>query len=264
MFTFTPLLLNDSHKSRRKIYIRLSPLYFIPPHLTVIIYMKKWNNEDELFNMMRTELFSAVIGDIMDQLGYLHQFVPPQIQPLHNSMIVAGRAMTVLEADTGQEIDSSLVNKPFGLMLEALDDLKKNEVYTCTGSSPTYALWGELMATRAKKLGSTGAVVDGYSRDTNGILSLDFPTFSYGRYSQDQAPRGKVVDFRVPVKMGGVLINPGDIVFGDLDGVCVIPREIEEEVIIKAWEKAHAERVVKTAIEGGLSACEAFARYNVM
>lgn len=226
--------------------------------------MKKWNSEDELFCIMRRELYSAVIGDIMDQHGYIHQFLSPQIQPLRDNMIVAGRALTVLEADTEQNIESWLLDKPFGLMLEALDDLKKNEVYTCTGASATYALWGELMATRAKKLGSAGAVVDGYSRDTNGILALDFPTFSYGRYSQDQAPRGKVIDFRVPIKLGEVLITPGDIIFGDLDGVCVIPRDIEEEIIIKALEKARDEKIVKKAIEGGMSACEAFAKYNVM
>jgi len=226
--------------------------------------MKKWNNDEELFQLMRKKLFSAVIGDIMDQLGYFNQFMPPQIQPLRNDMIVAGRALTVLEADTGQDIDSRLIDKPFGMMLEALDDLQKNEVYTCTGASPTYALWGELMATRAKKLGSAGAVVNGYSRDTNGILAIDFPTFSYGRYAQDQAPRGKVVDFRVPVKMDNVLINPGDIIFGDLDGVCVVPKEIEEEVIIKALEKASAEKTVQKAIEGGMSVIEAFAKYKVM
>jgi regulator of RNase E activity RraA len=226
--------------------------------------MKRWNNDDELFQLMRRELFSAVVGDIMDQLGYQHQFLPPQVQPLRVDMVVAGRAMPVLEADEGEEIAPHLVTKTFGLMLEALDDLKPNEVYTCTGASPTYALWGELMSTRAKKLGSAGAVVNGYSRDTKGILELDFPTFSYGRYAQDQAPRGKVVDFRVPVKMGEVLINPGDIIFGDLDGVCVVPREIEEEVMRRALEKASAEKTVQKAIEDGMSVVEAFARYKVM
>lgn len=226
--------------------------------------MKKWDNEDELFCLMKENLYSAVIGDIMDKYGYIHQFLSPQIQPLRANMMVAGRALTILEADTEQNIESSLRDKPFGLMLEALDDLKKNEVYICTGASPTYALWGELMATRAKKLGSAGAVVDGYSRDTNGILELDFPTFSYGRYSQDQEPRGKVIDFRVPIKLGKVLITPGDIIFGDLDGVCVIPKDIEKEIIIKALEKAREEKKVKRKLEEGMSACEAFAKYQVI
>lgn len=122
------------------------------------------NNEDELFNLIDSELYTAVIGDIMDKLGYFHQFLPPRIQPLHNDMIVSGRAMTVLETDVFEEITTgsanTLLSQPFGLMLEALDDLKKNEIYICTGASANYALWGELMSTRAIKLGAAGAVVN--------------------------------------------------------------------------------------------------------
>lgn len=217
---------------------------------------------------MKTHLFSAVIGDVMDKMGFLHQFLPPQIQPLRHDMLVAGRAMPVLEADVFNEISRSgnnpLMDKPFGLMLEALDDLKEGEIYICTGSSPSYALWGELMSTRAIKLGAAGAVVNGYSRDTNGILNLDFPTFSYGRYAQDQGPRGKVIDFRVEIELGGVRISPGDIVFGDIDGVCTIPMEIEKEVIEKALEKAMGEKLVKNAIENGMGAREAFDKFGIM
>src|SRR5215212_5898368 len=191
-----------------------------------------WQSDEELFAIARRELFTAVVGDVMDKLGLQRQFLFPQIQPLRDDMVVIGRAMTVLEADVfAENIDSSanpLMRKSFGLMLEALDDLKRNEVYICTGSSPKYALWGELMSTRAMHLGAVGAVVDGYSRDTNGILNLNFPTFSYGRYAQDQGPRGKVIDFRVPIEMNGVRILPGDIVFGDNDGVLIIPKAREE------------------------------------
>ena len=182
------------------------------------------STDSERFALMRRELFSAVIGDVMDKLGLLHQFLPPQIQPLRDDMVVVGRAMPVLEADVFDEVSESgsnpLLQQPFGLMLEALDDLKPQEVYICTGASPRYALWGELMSTRALKLGAVGAVMDGYSRDTPGILALDFPTFSYGRYAQDQGPRGKVIDFRCSIEMGGVRIRPGDLVFGILMG-CV-------------------------------------------
>ncbi|MDN5200291.1 RraA family protein [Fulvivirgaceae bacterium BMA10] len=223
-----------------------------------------WTNDDELFDLMKRELFSAVIGDIMDQLGYQHQFLPPEIQPLKDTMVLVGRAMPVLEADIDQGIPEALADKPFGLMLEALDDLKHNEVYICTGSSPTYALWGELMSTRAMQLGAVGAVVDGYSRDTTGILALGFPTFSYGRYAQDQGPRGKVIDFRVPIEIGNVKVEQGDIIFGDLDGVCIVPRSIEIEVIAKSLEKARGEKTVKTAIENGMSACAAFEKYGIM
>src|SRR5690606_29615740 len=136
---------------------------------------KFWNNDDELFSIIRKELFTAVVGDIMDKLGFCHQFLFPEIQPLCDEMFLVGRAMTVLEADAFEDISigssNPIMEKPFGLMLDALDDLKKNEIYICTGSSPTYALWGELMAMRAMKLGAVGAVLNGYSRDTRGILA---------------------------------------------------------------------------------------------
>jgi regulator of RNase E activity RraA len=228
-----------------------------------------WESDEELFTTARRELFTAVVGDIMDQMGYQRQFLQPAIQPLRDDMVVIGRAMTVLEADVvgGPEYRGKaggVMARSFGLMLEALDDLKANEVYVCTGASPTYALWGELMSTRARILGAAGAVVDGYSRDTEGILRMGFPTFSYGRYAQDQAPRGKVVDFRVTLEMGGVTIRDGDIIFGDIDGVCVVPRAIEEEVMRRALEKARGEKLVKKAIEGGMSARQAFDTFGIM
>lgn len=230
--------------------------------------MPAWNTDDDLFSLCRAELFTAVVGDIMDKMGLLHQFLPSRIQPLRENMVAVGRAMTVLEADVFCEHNSTgsnpVLKRPFGLMLEALDDLKKNEIYICTGASPTYALWGELMSTRAMKLGAAGAVVDGFSRDTTGILHMNFPTFSYGRYAQDQAPRGKVIDFRVPLAIGGVRVNSGDIVFGDIDGVCVVPREAEEEVIRRALEKARGEKLVKKAIEQGMSARDAFDKFGIM
>lgn len=227
----------------------------------------KWNNDQELFQMMREELYSAVIGDILDKLHRYHQFLPWRVQPLRDDMVVAGRAMTVLEADAFEELSSGqnpIMSKPFGLMLEALDDLKEDEVYICTGSSPSYALVGELMCTRMQILKSAGAVVNGFHRDTKGILELDFPCFSYGRYAQDQGPRGKVIDFRVPIEIEGVRINPGDIVFGDLDGVVIIPNEIEEEVITLAYEKAVGEKMVAEAIKGGMGAKESFDKHGIM
>lgn len=225
-----------------------------------------WKNDDELFDIVRNELYTAVVGDVMDKLGLLNQFLPPQIQPLQDDMFIIGRAMTVLEADVVSNSSSNnpVLNKPFGLMLEALDDLKKNEVYICTGSSPAYALWGELMATRAQILGAAGAVVDGYSRDTKGILELKFPSFSYGRYAQDQALRGKVIDFRVPIEIKGVKINSGDIIVGDIDGVCIVPREVEEKVFRLSIEKARGEKMVQKKILEGMSTKEAFDKYGIM
>jgi regulator of RNase E activity RraA len=226
------------------------------------------SSDDELFQSARSELFSAVIGDVMDKLGFQHQFLPPAIVPLERNMVVCGRAMTVLEADCFDEAivgsHNPISARAFGLMLEALDDLKTDEVYICTGASPCYALWGELMTVRAKKCGAAGAVVDGYSRDTRGVLGLGFPTFSHGSYAQDQGPRGKVLDFRIPIQLGQVRVSPGDIVFGDMDGVCVVPQTAEQEIMAAAFDKAHKEKVVRKALEDGLPAKDTFEKYGIL
>jgi regulator of RNase E activity RraA len=227
-----------------------------------------WKNDNELFKIAKKELFVALVGDILDQLGYQHQFLPPNLKPLNDDFVLIGRAMPVLEADVFEEVvkdtHNPLMKKPFGIMFEALDSLKQNEVYICTGSSPSYALWGGLMSTRAIKLGAAGAVLHGYSRDTNEILKLDFPTFSFGGYAQDQGPRGKVIDYRVPIKIEGIKINPGDIVYGDRDGVLIVPKEVEKEAFIGAIEKARGEELVKKALENGMSTVDAFNKFGIM
>lgn len=227
-----------------------------------------WKNDTELFALMRQQLFPAVVGDILDTMGFLKQFLAPQIRPLKSDMVVIGRAMPVLEANCFDAkvpgAPGPLSQKPFGLLFEALDDLRAHEVYVATGCAPQFALWGGLMTTRAMHLKAAGAVLDGYSRDTPEVLERGFPVFSFGGYAQDQGPRGKVVDWRVPVEINGVRIQPGDIVFGDLDGVLIIPRAAEEEAIRRALDKATTENRVREAIERGMSTVEAFRTFGVM
>ena len=230
--------------------------------------MANWKNDKELFAIAKEELFTALVGDVLDQMGYLHQFLPPQFSPLDEKMVVIGRAMTVLEADVyverSQNSVTPLMGKPFGLMFEAVDDLKEDEVYICTGASQNYALWGGLMSTRAIKLKAAGAVVSGYSRDSNEILRLKFPTFSYGAYAQDQGPRGKVIDYRCPIEIGGIPIEDGDLVYGDRDGVLIIPKLVVDEAFTLAIEKARGEKLVKKALEEGMSTVEAFDKFGIM
>jgi regulator of RNase E activity RraA len=227
-----------------------------------------WKDDEELFALMRSRLFPAVVGDILDTMGLLHQFLSPQIRPLRSDMVVIGRAMPVLETNcfAASEPDGPgpLSRRPFGLLFEALDDLRAHEVYVATGCAPEFALWGGLMTTRAQHLKAAGAVLDGYSRDTPEVLELGLPVFSYGGFAQDQGARGKVVDWRVPIEIHGVRVAPGDIVFGDLDGVLVIPRAAEEEAIRRALEKASTENKVRDAIRAGMSTVEAFRRFGVM
>lgn len=223
---------------------------------------------EAIVETIRTKLFTAVLGDVLDQMGYRKQFLPPEIGPLQQDMRIIGRAMPVLEADVFDEACETsrgpLGKKPFGVMMEALDDLKEGEIYIATGASFSYALWGELMSMRAQYLKAAGAIVNGFLRDGDGIIDIGFPAFSRGRYAQDQGPRGKVIDYRVPVEIGGVRIMPGDLVFGDKEGVLVIPKAAEEEAVARAVEKAATESDVAKAIKNGMPAKQAFDEFGVL
>lgn len=220
-----------------------------------------------LFSTIRAELFTAVVGDVLDVMGYQHQFLPPGIMPLDKSMRVVGRAMPVLEADVfgrAEPTPGPLAAKPFGMLFEALDDLGEDEIYVATGSSLRYALWGGLMSTRAMHLKAAGAILDGFVRDTREIEAMGFPVFSRGAYAQDQGPRGKVIDYRTPIEIEGIRIAPGDLLFGDREGVLVIPRAAEAEAVERALEKVRTENKVAEAIRAGMSTVEAFATFGVM
>ncbi|MGR5142651.1 RraA family protein [Photobacterium sp. DNB23_23_1] len=226
----------------------------------------KWNNDTELFKLAKEKLFVAWVGDILDKMGYHHQFLSPQLKPIRNDMVIIGRAMPVLEADFYGDHPghSEITQQPFGRMFEALDDLKENEVYICSGSSHRYALWGGLMSTRALQCGAAGAVVHGFHRDTNEIERLNFPVASFGSYAQDQGVRGKVIDWRVPIEVDGVSVKNGDIIFGDRDGVLVIPQEAATEAFQGAFEKAEGENEVLQALEQGMTTVEAFQKFGIM
>ncbi len=120
------------------------------------------------------------------------------------------------------------------------------------------------MTATARMRKGAGAVIDGFHRDTDRVLEQNWPVFSRGRYAQDAGARAKVVDFRCPVEIGGVQIMPGDIIVGDLDGVVVIPSRLEDEVIERALEKAQGEKVVRRAIEAGMTSTEAFRKYGIL
>lgn len=226
-----------------------------------------WKSDKELFRIAKKELFTALVGDILDTKGRYHQFLSQEIKPLDLTHKLIGRAMPVLEcdvfADSYEGSHAKIMQKPFGLMFHALDDLKEDEVYVATGSSFDYAMWGGLMTARAKVLKAAGVVVNGFTRDTPDVMEQDFPCFNRGTYAQDQGVRGKVIDWRVPIEIKKVRINPGDIIFGDLDGVVVIPREIEVEVFEEALEKGRAERILRTSVDEGMSSVEAYEKYGI-
>ena len=215
--------------------------------------------DTERFGLIRKLLYTPVVGDVLDALGRYHQALPQPIQPLKEDMIIVGRAMPVLIASVfGPQ------TQPFGRLTEALDQLEPDEVYLACGGGMPCAAWGELLTVTARVRGAAGAVIDGYHRDTPKVRDQQWPVFSRGRYAQDAAVRASVIDYRVPVEIGNVLVSPGDLVIGDLDGVVVVPSDIEDEVIAMAVEKATTETQVRAAIEGGMSSSEAFATFGVL
>ncbi len=235
--------------------------------------MAIWKNDEEMFALMKERLYTPVVGDILDQMGYPHQFLPAEIRPLaamvpvqayvdgtgpDNRLKLAGYACTVLENDVYGE-----PKKPFGLLTEALDQLQPNEIYVATGAHNS-ALWGELLTATAKRRGAVGAVLDGYTRDTPQVLGVNWPVFARACWAQDSSIRTYVCDFRCTIEIGQVTIHDGDLVFGDIDGVLIIPRGVHEEVLEKALEKAAGEKLVRKAIEGGMSSTEAFAKFGIL
>ena len=218
-----------------------------------------WKTEKEKFALMREKLYTPVVGDILDGIGYYHQFLPQEIRPLREDMKLAGKAMTVLMTDVfGPQ------KKPFGYLTEALDQLQEDEIYIASGGTRRCAYWGELLTATARTRKAAGAVVNGWHRDTPQVLEQNWPVFSCGCYAQDSSVRTQVVDYRCQIEIGQVTIHDGDLIFGDVDGVLVIPVQAADEVIKKALEKAAGEKVVRKAIEGGMSATDAFAKYGIL
>ena len=216
-------------------------------------------SDAELFATIRKDLYTAVVGDVLDHMGHRLHFLPPAIRPLRSDMVVVGRAAPVIVGDAPGTADDR-----FGKLLDALDSLREHDVSITNGGQTAYSLWGELMATRAQKLKAAGAVMNGYCRDEAGILELGFPTFCWGSYALDMSFRGKVLAYGVPTKVGEVPVSPGDLVFGDRDGVLIVPARLVNEVFERAMEKVHGENSVREAFRKGMSAVEAFDKFGVM
>jgi 4-hydroxy-4-methyl-2-oxoglutarate aldolase len=221
--------------------------------------MPQWRSDDELFRLMRDELYTPVVGDVLDGLGLYHRFLPQPIMPAREEMKVAGRAMPVLMIDVyGPQAE------PFGKLTEALDQLQPGEIYLASGGAMRCAYWGEILTATAKKRGAAGAVINGFHRDTPRMLEQNWPVFSRGRFAQDSGVRTKVIDYRCQIEVGEISIEPGDLVFGDMDGVVVVPRRVEAEAIEKALAKARGEKVVRKEIENGMSSTAAFKKYGIL
>lgn len=211
---------------------------------------------------MRQELYCAVVCDALDQIGLHHQ--SPRVslprQTGKPTGLLVGRCKTTLWADMFHTDP-----KPYDLELKAVDACQPDEVLiAAAGGSMRSGIWGELLTTAAKNRGCIGAIIDGAVRDVDKIAETDFEVFAKGRCLYDSLNRQRVVDLDVPVEIDGVVFSPGDLVFADSDGIVVVPRQVEQEVLRLALEKVHGENKVRDAIRAGISAVGAFEKFGIL
>ena len=188
--------------------------------------------------------------------------LPQYLSPLIPEMVVAGTVMTVLGKDVSNENEGS-TTEPYGLLFDSLDALKEGEVYVCAGGTSECAVWGGLMTTRAMKLGATGVVIDGCYRDSKEILEVNFPTFGHFAFPADQKSRGLIIDYRCSISIGSVKIEDGDFIFGDMDGIVVIPKKLTDVVLENAFQKLQTENQIRNALMKGMSAKDAFEQFGI-
>jgi len=212
-------------------------------------------------SQMRESLYSAVVCDALDGLGFNNQSPRVQIRRTSGATrVLVGRAKTTLWADMAH-VDP----RPYELELIAVDSCKADDVLVAAaGGSMRSGIWGELLSTAARNSGCVGAIIDGAVRDTAKMNAMGFDTFARGTCIYDSQNRQRVVDVDVNVEIDGVTIEPGALVFADDDGVVVVPRKVEAEAIQRAWEKVHAENVTRDAIKDGMKATEAWKKYGVL
>lgn len=207
-----------------------------------------------------SKLYSAVLCDALDSLGFRHQALSHRTRPVSPSSQLIGNARTM----ASHAVDR-FPAKPYEKELEALDTLVEGDVVVlATNGDVTAAVWGELLSTAASAKGARGAVLDGLTRDASRIKDLDFPVFAQGISSYDSCGRSEVTGYDIPIECDGVAVRPGDIVFGDYDGVVIIPREVLAEALEKAELKAGREEIVEEEFRKGRKVAEVFAEHGIL
>jgi len=215
-----------------------------------------------LFDMMAEKLYVAVISDILDNMGYRNQVLQPGVVPAHPdpSVVLVGRAATVL---VGPQYE--VVDQPYTNQIAAIDALKPGDVVVSgVGGMTNVAVWGELFSNAARARGARGFLTDGCHRDTRMVLDLGFPVFSRGPRPVDISGRGTVISFGRPVEVAGVIVRTGDVVFAEVDGVVIIPQDLAEETMSRAFEKVAKEDGAREDLRAGRLLSEVWSKYRVL
>lgn len=209
------------------------------------------------------DLSAAVLSDVMDALGLMNQAMQPFVRPLDENLVLAGRARTGLYM-LAYEVREG--ENPYEVEIALVDDLKPGDVpvLACNGPTQRIAPWGELLSTAAQARGAAGCITDGRVRDVRQIREMRFPVFHGGIGPLDTKGRARMVQRDVPVECAGVKVRDGDIVFGDVDGVVVIPQERAAEVLAKAKEKVAGEGRTRDELRQGRLLREVFEKYRIL
>src|SRR5690606_6220912 len=188
---------------------------------------------------IREKLFTSVLSDCLDAVGLMNQALPSRIRPLDDSLVMVGRARTAAFMEVYHHEPGT---NPYELEIELVDSLKPGDIPVFACSNPArVAPWGELLSTAAQVRGAAGALMDGCTRDVKAIRAMRFPVFHGGIAPLDSKGRGRIMAIDVPIECAGVRVELGDLIFGDADGVVVIPQRVEEEVLKLAFEKVKGE-----------------------
>jgi regulator of RNase E activity RraA len=211
---------------------------------------------------IRTTLFTSVLSDCLDAVGVMDQALPSRIRPLDESLVMVGRARTAAFMEVYHHEAGT---NPYDLEIALIDSLQPGEVPVFACSNPArVAPWGELLSTAAKVRCAGGALMDGCTRDVKAIRAMGFPVFHGGIAPLDSKGRGRIMALDVPIACAGVKVAPGDLVFGDADGVVVIPRSVEDRVLALAMEKVLGERNTLADLQRGDKLADVFARYGIL
>lgn len=215
-----------------------------------------------LFDMMAAKLYVAVISDVLDSLGLRNQVLQPGVVPAQPdpSQVLVGRAATVL---VGPQYE--VVEQPYTNQIAAIDALQPGDVVVSgVGGMTNVAVWGELFSNAAKARGARGFLTDGCHRDTRMVLDLGFPVFSRGARPVDISGRGTVISVGRPVEVAGVVVRHGDVVFAEVDGIVVIPQDVAEETVDRAFQKVAKEDGAREDLRAGRLLSEVWSKYRVL
>ena len=217
---------------------------------------------NNLIQKCKEKLYSAVIADTMDSLGFHNQALQPGITALDPSIKLCGFARVGLYMPIYHDDENTNV---YEHEIALIDSLQTNEVavLACNGNK-NIAPWGELLSTRASYLGAAGCLTDGCVRDSVLIREMKFAVYSNGTNPVDTKYRGKMMMQDVPGKIAGVNVEKGDLVFGDQDGVLIVPSKILEEVVEKSLKKVTNENTVREELRAGNTLTEVFAKHKIL